>query len=312
MQPPKVQPMRLPWANGNEMIHLALYRQQAAGPAVLYVHGASFPAPLSVGWRMQGMSWMDDLQRNGLDAWAFDMAGFGGSDRPKALTEDRACNPPSGRSRNACAQIVTVLRHIRSQRPNVPIHVIAHSWGTVPARQAAVLHPELISRLVLFGPVVQSQSPAPIAPGPAFAWLLMTAEQQRPRQRTGMPHHLPTPVSQMELDRWCDAYLATDAEAALRSPPAVKIPGGPATDIDAMDAGQSLVDDADISQPTLIVRGEWDHVTTDADAARLFAALSAAQEKRDIKISGGNHWLHLQPQRQALWSETRTFLHGAQ
>ena len=29
---------------------------------------------------------------------------------------------------------------------------------------------------------------------------------------------------------------------------------------------------------------------------------------RDVKISGGNHWLHLQPRREALWAETLSFL----
>jgi pimeloyl-ACP methyl ester carboxylesterase len=90
------------------------------------------------------------------------------------------------------------------------------------------------------------------------------------------------------------------------------VPAGPGADIDALWAGAPLVDDGRIRQPTLIVRGEWDHVTTDADAARLFGALSAAADRRDVKIAGGNHWLHLQPQRRALWAETLSFLHEEQ
>ena len=41
----------------------ALLVRRLAGPGapVLYVHGATFPSALSVGWRIDGWSWMDDL-----------------------------------------------------------------------------------------------------------------------------------------------------------------------------------------------------------------------------------------------------------
>jgi len=299
----------LPWSRAGETLRLAVTRQSAPGPAVLYVHGATFPTALSAGWRMAGVSWLDHWQGNGLDAWAFDFAGYGGSERPSVFDHAAESAPPYGRCDAAASQIATVLAHIRAERPGVPIHLVAHSWGTLPARQAAIEHPELIARLVLFGPVTtrDGMPPDPDAP-PAPAWTLMGAAQQRPRQRTGMPLALPTPVSEAELDRWCAAYLDSDPSSRQRRPRSAKIPNGPGADIDAMWAGTSLVDDGRVRQPTMIVRGEWDHVTRDADAARLFASLSQAVERRDVKIAGGNHWLHLQPRRRALWTETLSFL----
>ena len=57
---------------------LQLRRLAAAGPPVLYVHGATFPAALSVGYRFaDGISWEDSLQAAGFDVWSFDFAGFG-------------------------------------------------------------------------------------------------------------------------------------------------------------------------------------------------------------------------------------------
>ncbi|MBU2048763.1 MAG: hypothetical protein KKH61_07275 [Gammaproteobacteria bacterium] len=47
---------------------VALHQQSVEGEVVLYVHGATFPSALAVGWMMQGVSWMDDLQRAGFDA----------------------------------------------------------------------------------------------------------------------------------------------------------------------------------------------------------------------------------------------------
>lgn len=303
------QTVWVPWTGDDgERLRLAAIRRRGAGPAVLYVHGATFPAALSADWRMHGRSWLDDLQAAGFDAWAFDFAGYGRSQRPAAFAGAADAAAPFGRAPAAAAQIVAVLERIRAERGDAaPVHVIAHSWGTLPAQRAAILRPELIARLVLFGPVVAAATAgAESAAAPAWQWV--TAADQRPRQRTGMPADRPTPVSDAELERWIAAYLDSDPQSAQRTPRAVQVPGGPIADILASDRGEALVDSGRIRQPTLIVRGEWDHVTTDADAARLFAALTGAADRREVKIAGGNHWLHLQPQRRALWAETRSFL----
>jgi pimeloyl-ACP methyl ester carboxylesterase len=182
--------------------------------------------------------------------------------------------------------------------------LIAHSWGTLAAQQAAI-YGTGIDKLVLFGPVVTRAGNRDETPLPA--WDLVTEAMQRPRQRTGLPEGTPTPVSEAELDRWCAAYLASDPAARQYLPPAVKIPNGASADLNRLWADEVLVDSHLVKQPTMIVRGEWDHVTTDADAAALFRGLGS-KDKRDVKISGGNHWLHLQPARIRLWAETTSFL----
>lgn len=305
--PGAAQTFLLPWEHQGERLSLALHRQPAAGDVVLYVHGATFPSALAVRWQMQGLSWMDDLQRAGLDAWALDFAGYGDSARPAAFSGISDAAAPFGRCVAAADQIAMALQCIRGIRPHARIHLVAHSWGTLPAQQAVLAHPGELSRLVLFGPVVTRDGPAHASTLPA--WTLMDEAAQRPRQRTGIPDAVATPVDDAELDRWCHAYLASDASAAQRTPVAVKIPNGPAADVAACWAGQALLDTSLIQVPVLIVRGEWDHVTTDADAGRLFNGLSSCTDKRDIKISGGNHWLHLQPRRAALWAAVRSFLH---
>lgn len=301
-----LQRQRVAWRHGKETLQLVLTRQPAFGDAVLYVHGATFPAALSVGWRMHCVSWLDHWQQAGLDAWALDFAGYGDSDRPRVFDADAMASPPFGRCAEAASQIGAALRHIREQRPGTPIHVVAHSWGTLPAQQAVIDDPELVSRLVLFGPVAMREGPRDETPAPA--WSLIDEAHQRPRQRAGLPEGEPTPVGETEIDRWCAAYLDSDPTSARRTPRSVKVPNGPSADIDALWSGQSLVDSARIRQPTLIVRGEWDHITTDQDARHLLNALTGTRDKRDVKISGGNHWLHLQPRREALWAETVSFL----
>jgi pimeloyl-ACP methyl ester carboxylesterase len=296
---------RVPWALRGESLSLATYRRPGTGAAVLYVHGATFPTSMSVGWRMAGMSWFDHLHSAGFDAWSFDFAGYGRSDRPSVFQRAATDAPPFGRAPDAAMQVVRVAEHIRRLRPSAPLHLLAHSWGTLPAQLAAIARPDLIARLVLFGPVAPRQGHAQDATHPA--WELVSSDVQRPRQRTGLPAHQPTLVSPEEIERWCSAYQRTDPASSSRSPPSVKVPGGPGADIAAMWSGRPVVESRNVKQPTLIVRGEWDHVTTDADACVLFDSLGAA-DKRDIKTSGGNHWLHLQPRRTALWQSATSFL----
>lgn len=66
-------------------------------PPLLYVHGATFPAALSVAWPSDGESWMDELAGAGYDVWTFDFLGFGESDRFSAMTlGDKAESPLGG------------------------------------------------------------------------------------------------------------------------------------------------------------------------------------------------------------------------
>ncbi|MGU3544108.1 hypothetical protein [Methylobacterium sp. A52T] len=48
-------------------------------------------------------------------------------------------------------------------------------------------------------------------------------------------------------------------------------------------------------------RGEWDGLTTDADAAWLLDAFSGSPNRRDIKLGRGTHLMHLEAGGGALW-----------
>ena len=63
---------------------IALQVQRAAraeAPDVLYVHGATFGAELSVFFPFDGVSWADALTQAGCNAWGFDFVGFGAPSR---------------------------------------------------------------------------------------------------------------------------------------------------------------------------------------------------------------------------------------
>lgn len=284
--------------------HRAPARTDGVTPAaVLYVHGATFPATLSVFWRFDGASWADTLAEGGFHVFGFDQLGFGASDR----------YPPSvagcpGRAFDVARQIAACVDRIRERLGVERVNVVAHSWGTTAAALYATQEPQKVGRLALFAPITARKGEMPRDDAPATH--LVTLEAQWARFSGYVPEGAAAVLPRRWFDEWGAAYLATDAQAASRSPPAVEVPYGPVADSTAAEAGRLPYDPARVVSPTLIVRGEWDPWPTDADAQWLFGALENAPLKRDVKVGRGTHVMHLETSRFALYREVETFLVG--
>ena len=75
--------------------------------------------------------------------------------------------------------------------------------------------------------------------------------------------------------------------------------------------GHLPYDPSQIRAPTLIVRGEWDVITRDADAAWLVKAMkNVPGGARDVKLPRGAHRMHLEVNRQVLFDTAGRFLCG--
>ncbi len=294
---------------GKDADSLLLRRWPGAGDPVLYVHGATFPSDLSVGHRFGGHSWADDLHHRGFDVWAFDFAGFGGSTRPAQMSAPAAENPPLGRAPEAASQIGAVVDHIRKTRAGARVHIVAHSWGTIAAGLFAGDRPDAVGRLVWFGPLAQRQIKGLPSPDLIGAWRDVSVADQLKRFVEDVPPDHPPVLIEPELAGWGPAYLATDPDASGRIPPAVRIPNGPQADIIAAMSGQLPYQPGRIVAPTLIVRGGWDSLCRDADAAWLTEALGAGQ-KADVVIPAATHLMHLEHGREGLFVATADWLVG--
>lgn len=288
----------------------ALLVRHAAGqgPSLVYVHGATFPSALSVAYRFAGQSWMDDLQQRGFDVRSFDFAGYGGSDRPASLSGAASGLPPAGRAAESTVQLARVVDHVLRVTGQRRVSLIAHSWGSIVAGRYASLRPERVKRLVLFGPICRREMPDLAAPESVGAWRLVTVADQLARFVEDVPEgHAPVLI-EPELCSWAPAYLASDPGAAANRPePAVRIPAGPRADILAAWSGELGYEPAGVSAPTLIVRGAWDSLCTDADADWLRQRLDA-EEVRDVVIPSGTHLMHLEHARAGLFEATAAFL----
>jgi pimeloyl-ACP methyl ester carboxylesterase len=140
-----------------------LLREQTSDGAdrrrpVVYIHGATFPSANSMMFRFDGVSWADALNKAGRSVWALDFAGFGGSEfYPQMAQPTPPAGEPLGRAPQAAAQIERAVRAIITETGAARVSIIAHSWGTMAAGLFATQHPELIDRIVFFGPIVRRE-----------------------------------------------------------------------------------------------------------------------------------------------------------
>jgi len=275
-------------------------------PPVLFIHGSTLPSGASAAFRVNGISWMDDLAARGFDVWALDFLGYGGADRYPEMSEDPGKHPPLGRAPEAARQIAAAVDFITATRKAKSVQIVAHSGGSIPAGLYATMFPERVDRLVLFGPVVARSGERDTARLGAYA--LVTGEDQITRFSGWVPNGETPVFDKKDLATLALMYVESDPTSRSRSPASVRAPLGRDADAAAAWSGNQGYDPSRIVAPVLIIRGEWDPITTDADARRLFDALRAAPYRLDIKISRATHVMQFEAARGRLYTEVANFL----
>jgi alpha-beta hydrolase superfamily lysophospholipase len=277
---------------------------------VLYVHGGTFPSALSIAHRFDGRSWRDELVASGFHCWGLDFHGFGSfSDPYPEMAEAADKHRPLGRAEDASRQLEHAVRFICEKHAVERISLIAHSWGSIVSGRFAARCPDLVDRLVLFGPIAR-RAPGGGDPVRLPAWRLISLKDQWDRFVGDVPAGESPVLSKRHFDEWGEAYLDVDPQSRTRSPAAVKTPSGAFQDIFDAWAGELAYDPALVRAPVSIIRGEWDSMCSEADAAWLFHAFKASPLRRVVCISRGTHLMHLEESRYALYRETETFLAG--
>jgi alpha-beta hydrolase superfamily lysophospholipase len=291
---------------------LSLFLRHMAPPGgghrhVLYVHGGTFPSALSIAHRFDGHSWRDALSEAGFHVWGLDFHGFGGSDRYPEMAEPAEAHPPLGRTADCSRQLEAAVRFICRRAGLARLPLVAHSWGSLVCGAFAGRCPELVHRMVWFGPIArrEPQGERTRLPG----WRPVSLKDQWDRFVADVPEGKAAVLSRRHFDEWGEAYLDSDPESRTRSPAAVKVPSAAFQDIYDAWAGEFAYDPGKVRAPVAIIRGEWDSLCNDADAKWLFDAMGSA-ERRDIKIARATHLMHLEENRFALYRETEGFLKG--
>jgi pimeloyl-ACP methyl ester carboxylesterase len=174
------------------------------------------------------------------------------------------------------------------------------------AGHAAAQRPGEVDRIVLFAPIGQRTSNRDPVRLPG--WKLVTLHDQCTRFIADTPQGESPLLLERHFTEWGERYLDSDPESRTRAPAAVKVPLGPTQDIQEAWAGKLAYDPGAIAAPVSIIRGAWDSLCTDGDAAWLFDAFSRSPLRRDIKLSRGGHLMHLEEGRCELHRTSREFL----
>jgi pimeloyl-ACP methyl ester carboxylesterase len=307
---PREQHFRIP--SHHEGMSLFLRHLPPAGAAsaampVLYVHGGTFSSALSIAHRFDGHSWRDALAAAGFAVWGLDFHGFGRLSDPypeMALPAD--AGQPLGRAEDACRQLDTAVRFICAHHGVPHLSLVAHSWGTIVAGLFAGRCPERVTRMVFFGPIAWREPRG--EPVRLPAWRLISLADQWSRFVADVPAGQPGVLSPAHFAAWGERYLDSDPDSRSRTPPAVQVPSGAFQDIFDAWSGHLAYEPAQVRCPVAIIRGEWDSMCSDADAAWLLAALRGACTTRDVKVARATHLMHLEEGRFALYRETEAFL----
>jgi pimeloyl-ACP methyl ester carboxylesterase len=224
------------------------------------------------------------------------------------MAEAADLHPPLGRAADCARQLETAVRFIAERQAVPRISLIAHSWGSIVAGTFAGRCPEIVDRMVFFGPIARREPKEERQRLPG--WRLISLKDQWDRFVADVPPGEAPVLSRRHFDEWGAAYLDSDPASRGRSPAAVMVPSGAFQDIYDAWAGELAYDPARVRAPVAIIRGEWDSLCLDADARWLFDAFSASTDRRDIKIGRATHLMHLEENRIALYREAENFLSG--
>jgi pimeloyl-ACP methyl ester carboxylesterase len=265
--------------------------------AILFLHGSSFPAALSFGFRMNNYSWMDHLADNGHDVYALDFLGYGHADRYPETGK------PVGRAQDVYKDVDKAIDFIIQKTGKKKVYLIGHSWGGSVAALYATKFPDKVAALILFAAIT------PRSDTSAIEQINGSYEMMTPEARILAMKSL-APDSQLEADvfkSWGHTWLESDPLAKN----SVRFPSGPSQDIEDLLHNKSYYNPADIKVPVLLIRGERDQYPDNTDDGKLFESLENAPYKKYVVIEKGTHVMHLEKSRYQLYDETLHFLKAA-
>jgi len=283
----------------------------AEGPAVLFIHGATYPSTIMFDYAVDGVSWMDWMAARGFDVWCIDLPGYGLSDRPAEMAAPAEDNPPIIRTAVAEQDVERAIDFILARRGLQQLDLVGYSWGTAIGGGVAARNPDTVRRLVLSGALWCRVSTQGIgAMGIPGAWRKVEAEAVVSRWCIGLDDDQKAAISTPEAMRaWADAAVATDPEAGNHQPPFLRAPAGVVQDVQQhWLKNDPTWDPSRITCPTQVVVGEWDHETTPEQGRDVFDRLASAQEKRFTLIGGATHSMLLESRRHALYDTVHDFL----
>lgn len=129
---------------------IRVYRRGLPGdpsgrPVVLMAHGSTYSSGPTFDLPIEGASMMDILATAGIEVWALDIVGYGGSSRPAAMDGTVEDGEPVSRTMEAVSNVKTAVDYLLDRYDLCSIALlgwswVAPSWGPMRPRTRAAYH----------------------------------------------------------------------------------------------------------------------------------------------------------------------------
>ncbi len=283
----------------------------APGNIILFVHGATTSPEAGFDLKLDGLSWMEWMARQGNDVYFVSVRTYGRSTRPAAMEAEPLANPPLARLPQAVSDVGTAVEFIRKRRKVEAISLLGHSWGTTIMAAYTAANNAKVHRLALFAPqwLRPTGRSSTDAGGELGAYRWITASEVKQRRENGLP---PGKQSELMPPPWFEAYMeaqfASDPLSGTRTPRAFRASNGVVQDgREFLNVGRTMYDPADIRVPTLLIIGELDADTPLYMAQAIFPLLTNAPSKKFVVIGDASHVLLTEKNRLLLFREVGLF-----
>jgi pimeloyl-ACP methyl ester carboxylesterase len=279
-------------------ITLVLYRKRLHAPrpnepklpVLFLVHGSSVSAIPSFDLVVPGAgeySMMNVFARFGFDVWTMDFEGYGKSSQGTG----------NSNIADGVADLQAAMPVVERETGLKKYHFMGESSGAIRAGAFAAANPDRVDRLVLEAFTYTGKGSPTLAKRGEKTEFYRT-HNRRPRGQDEI-----LSIFTRDKPGTTDPRVPV-AMAKMEMPNGDSVPTGTYLD---MTANLPLVDPAKIQSPVLMVRGQYDGISTEEDLLDFFIKLKLP-DKQFAVIPGAAHAVGLSLTRADLWHVVHAFL----
>jgi pimeloyl-ACP methyl ester carboxylesterase len=278
---------------------------------VVLMHGTRIPGLSEFDLPVPNGSLAEDLARAGHACYIVDARGFGRSERPPEMDLPPQPTPPLYRTIEITRDVDAAVDHLRETTGQERVALLGWGVGGTCVAMYAALHPEKVSRIVLYCMIYGG-----VGDHPSFTIGSQWDDPERPghfnQKRFGnytfngiqlLDKHWDKQIPIEDKDAWRDPAMVAEFREALldgdptsrqRTPPTYRSPNGMLEDLYLMGCkGQRLFDASQVYCPVFIVNPEYDVLCRDTDMAVFCDDLVHAPEVVHWRAENCTHYLLL-------------------
>jgi len=271
---------------------------------ILLIHGGGTGGTVSFDLGVPGYSVAVDFAQAGHPVYVMNVRGWENSTRPDVMNQSPEKNPPAVISEEAVRDIGAVVDAIRQRHQGKPVALVGWATGGHWAGMYTSQNNEKVSHLIMLNSLYGVNAP----------WKLRSSFEDPNRPSTfdasggayrlndaeGLITQWNRTIPVEDKSQWRDprvtaayqqAALASDPTSGTRNPPSMRIPAAYRLESYNLSKGQKYWEAADITVPTLVLRGELDFWSRPEDLQALKAELINASRVETVTIPDGTHYL---------------------